>query len=194
MTTNDERELRCAWELGDYRAVTTLALERYGAEILGVLRARLRSDPDAAEVFSLFAEDLWRGLPGFQWRSSLRAWAYRIARNATVSWATASERKPERNVPMEQIDILELAERLRSLTLVHLRTDVKSEVRRLLEKLPKPDQAVLILRVYKGLEWEEVAAALADEGLAADDLEREAARLRERFQLVTDMLRDLLDT
>jgi RNA polymerase sigma-70 factor (ECF subfamily) len=191
VTTNDEQELRCAWEVGDYRTVTTLALERYGPEIIGVLRARLGSEPNAAEVFSLFAEDLWRGLSGFQWRSTLRAWAYRIARNATVRWATAIARKPERNVPMEQADILELAERVRSSTLVHFRTEVKSEVRRLRHELPEPDQMLLILRVDKGLEWEEVAAALADEELAADDLRREAARLRKRFQLVTEKLRAL---
>jgi hypothetical protein len=60
------------------------------------------------------------------------------------------------------------------------------------EKLSRPDQVLLILRVDK--EWKEVAAALADEELAADDLEREAERLRERLQLVTDLLRDLRDT
>jgi RNA polymerase sigma-70 factor, ECF subfamily len=191
VTANDEHELRCAWETGDYRAVTTLALERYGREIIGVLRARLGSEANAAEVFSLFAEDLWRGLAGFQWRSTLRAWAYRIARNATVRWATASERKPERNVPMEQVDILEVAQRIRSSTLVHFRTEVKSEVRRLRGELPEPDQMLLILRIDKRLDWEEVAAALADDELGADDLKRETARLRKRFQHVTRKLRAL---
>ena len=191
VSTTDEHELRCAWDSGDYRTVTTLALERYGPEIIGVLRARLGSEPNAAEVFSLFAEDLWRGLSGFQWRSTLRAWAYRIARNATARWAIASARKPEHNVPMDQADILELAERVRSSTMVHLRTEVKSEVRRLREELAEPDQMLLILRIDKALEWEEVAAALADEELAAEDLKREAARLRKRFQLVTEKLRAL---
>jgi RNA polymerase sigma-70 factor (ECF subfamily) len=92
---------------------------------------------------------------------------------------------------MDQIDILELAERVRSSTMVHLRTEVKSEVRRLREELDEPDQMLLILRIDKALEWEEVAAALADDELAADDLKREAARLRKRFQLVTEKLRAL---
>ena len=96
-STDEEQDLRQAWDTGDFRAVATLALERYGPEIFGVLAAQLRSPADAADVFSLFAENLWRGLPGFQWRCTLRSWAYRIARNAAVRWATSGERKPERN-------------------------------------------------------------------------------------------------
>ena len=186
----DEQELRRAWDTSDFHAVAKLALERYGPEILGVLVAHLRSTSDAGEVFSLFAEDLWRGLPGFQWRCSLRAWAHRIARNAAVRWATAGNRRPERNLPIESTSVLELAEQVRSSTLVYMRSDVKSEVRRLREELPEIDQMLLILRIDKAMEWPEIAAALADDDLAGDDLKREAARLRKRFQLATDKLRE----
>jgi RNA polymerase sigma-70 factor, ECF subfamily len=190
VTVIDEQEIRRAWEAGDYSAAATLAIERYGPEIFGVLAARLRSDADAADVFSLFAEFLWRGLPGFQWRSTLRAWAYRIARNAIARWAMASARKAARNLPMDG-ELAEAVVRVRSSTLVHLKTEVKSEVRRLREELSEPDQMLLILRVDKDLEWAEVATALADDDLPADELKREAARLRKRFQVVTEKLRDL---
>jgi RNA polymerase sigma-70 factor (ECF subfamily) len=191
VSREDEHELRRAWENAEFRRVTTMALERYGPEILGVLTARLRSGADAADVFSLFAEDLWCGIPRFQWRCSLRAWAYRLARNATSRWATAGDRRPQRNVSIEQSDVLELAERVRSSTLVHLRTDVKSEVRRLREQLPEIDQMLIILRIDKALEWPEIAAALADDDLDPEELKREAARLRKRFQIATGRLREL---
>jgi RNA polymerase sigma-70 factor, ECF subfamily len=187
----DEQELRGAWDVSDFHTVARLALERYGPEILGILVAHLRSTSDAGEVFSLFAEDLWRGLPGFQWRCTLRAWAHRIARNAAVRWATAGDRRPERNVPIESSSVFELADQVRSSTLVYLRTDVKSEVRRLREELPEIDQMLLILRIDKAMEWPEIAAALADDDLAPDDLKRESARLRKRFQLATEKLREL---
>ena len=61
-----------------------MVIEGLGPEILGVLAAQLRPDADGAEAFSLFAENLWRGLPDFQWRCTLRVRAYRIARNAAV--------------------------------------------------------------------------------------------------------------
>jgi RNA polymerase sigma-70 factor (ECF subfamily) len=185
----DEQALRLAWDAKDFQIVAKLAFERYGPEILGILVAHLRSTSDAGEVFSLFAEDLWRGLPGFQWRCSLRAWAHRIARNAAVRWATAADRRPARNLPIESTSVLELAEQVRSSTLVYMRSDVKSEVRRLREELPEIDQMLLILRIDKAMEWPEIAAALADDDLAGDDLKREAARLRKRFQLATDKLR-----
>ena len=191
MTADDEQELRRAWDDGDFRAVTTLALERYGPEILGVLAVQLRSTADASEAFSMFSEALWSGVPGFQWRCSLRAWAHRIARHAALRWATAGARSPERNLSMEQGGVLELAEQVRSSTLVHLRSEVKSKVRRLREELPQAEQMLLILRVDRALEWSEIASALADHDLEAEELKREAARLRKRFQLVTDKLRDL---
>lgn len=188
---DEEQDLRRAWDTGDFRAVTTLALERYGPEIFGVLAARMRSSADAADAFSLFAENLWRGLPGFQWRCSLRAWAHRVARNAGVRWATDGARSPGRNLSMEQGGVFEIVDHVRSSTLAHLRTEVKSEVRRLREALSYTDQMLLILRVDKALEWHDIAAALAEQDLDPDALKREAARLRKRFQLITEKLREL---
>ena len=191
MTIDDEHELRRVWDAGDFHAVATQALERYGPEILGVLAARLRSDSDAAEAFSLFAEDLWRGLPGFQWRCSLRSWAHRVARSAGARWVAAGNRRPETDVALDDTSAQEVAAQVRSTTLVYLRTSVKSEVRRLREELSELDPMLIILRIDKAMEWPEIAAALSDEDLAGPELKREAARLRKRFQLATERLREL---
>jgi RNA polymerase sigma-70 factor (ECF subfamily) len=189
VATNDEKELRRAWDAGDLSTVATLAIERYGPEIFGVLAVQLHSASNAADAFSLFTEHLWCGLPGFQWRCSLRSWAHRVARNAAVRWITKKHQR-ERNLSIEQ-DVLDIAEHVRSSTLVHLRTEVKLKVRRLRDELPQFEQMLLILRIDKAMEWPEIAAALADQDLDVDDLKREAARLRKRFQLVTEKLRAL---
>jgi RNA polymerase sigma-70 factor, ECF subfamily len=191
MDVDGEVELRAAWDAGDLDRTATLVFERYGPEILGVLAAQLRSTSDAADAFSMFAEDLWRGLPGFQWRCTLRAWAHRIARNAGIRWVTAVAQRPDRNVSLSRGGVLDLAEQVKSTTVAYLRTEVKSEVRRLREELPEIDQALLILRVDKNLEWREIAQALADDDLDGEALTREAARLRKRFQLATEKLREL---
>src|SRR3990172_12765505 len=60
------------------------AIRQLGPQVLSYLSALLRSEPDAHEVFSQFAEDLWKGLPGYRGESSLRGWAYRIAWNASA--------------------------------------------------------------------------------------------------------------
>jgi RNA polymerase sigma-70 factor (ECF subfamily) len=68
---------------------------------------------------------------------------------------------------------------------------VKSEVRRLREALPRAEQMLLLLRVDKVMEWDDIAAALAEQDLDRDELKREAARLCKRFQLVIERLREL---
>ncbi|MEZ4363857.1 MAG: sigma-70 family RNA polymerase sigma factor [Kofleriaceae bacterium] len=182
-----EQELLLAWQEGRFDDATTLALERYGPEVLGMLAARLRSDSDAAEAFSMFAVDLWRGLPGFAWRCSLRAWAHRIARNAGHRWRTQARRE----LPLPSDALERVAARVKTTTLLYLRSEVKSEVRRLRDELSEEDQLVLVLRVDKGLEWRDIAMALADADLEEPELTREAARLRKRLSLATARLREL---
>jgi RNA polymerase sigma-70 factor (ECF subfamily) len=140
----------------------------------------------------MFLEDLWTGLPGFQWRCSLRAWAHRLALNATARWATAAPRKLDYNVPLSEIpEIVAAMARVRTSTAMHLRTEVKSAIRNLRDELPDEDQLLLALRIDKSLKWRDIAAVLGDGDLADAALAREAARLRKRFQLVTEKLRQL---
>lgn len=188
---DNEAALRVACDSGRFDEATTLALERYGPEILGLLAARLRSDGDAAEVFSIFAEDVWRGLPGFAWRCTLRAWAHRVARNAANRYAIAGARRAALAQPVPGEAIEAVAARVKTTTLVYLKSEVKSEIRRLRDELPPEDQLVLVLRVDKDMEWREVAQALADEDLDEAALARESARLRKRLQIATTRLREL---
>jgi RNA polymerase sigma-70 factor (ECF subfamily) len=192
MTVSIEDELRRAWDARAFDHVATRALEAYGPEIIGVLTVQLRSLSDALEAYSMFAEDLWCGLPGFQWRCSLRAWAHRLARNAAIRWAKAGPRRPERNVPLSDVaEVSAVAVQVRPRTEVHLRTEVKSALRDLREELPDDDRTLLVLRVDKRLEWREIAVVMSDAELSDVELKREAARLRKRYQLVTERLRSL---
>jgi RNA polymerase sigma-70 factor, ECF subfamily len=187
----DERELRDGWNAGRFDEVTTMALSRYGPEILGLLAARLRSDGNAAEAFSIFTVDLWRGMPGFAWRSTLRAWAHRIARNAANRWAVAGARFVARNLAVPAEVIERVADQVRTTTLLYLKTEVKSEIRRLRDELSDEDQLMLVLRIDKGMEWRDIAMALADQDLEEPALVRETGRLRKRLQLATERLRAL---
>src|SRR5689334_22297838 len=98
-----EDVLRRDWTARAYDRVATRALEAYGPEITGLLAAQLRSTSDALEVFSMFSDDLWRGLPWFQWQCSLRAWAYKLARNAAIRWGKARARRSRREVPLSDV-------------------------------------------------------------------------------------------
>jgi RNA polymerase sigma-70 factor, ECF subfamily len=86
-------------------------------------------------------------------------------------------------------------EKVRTTTVVYRRSEVKDRMRDLRESLPDDDQMLLILRVDRGMDFRELAVALADRdaGLAADEIDREAARLRKRFERVKARLRELAE-
>jgi RNA polymerase sigma-70 factor, ECF subfamily len=193
-----EEAIRAAWEEADFEEAATRAIRAYGPEILGFLVARLRDEDEAGEVFSLFCEDLWRGLPAFAWRATVRVWAYALARNAAARFSKGKGRLRQREVPLARVGRLsQIAGQVRASTLAYLRTQVKSRMRQLYEQLPEEDQTVLTLRIDKQLSFREIAQILlGGEGDGADEaaLKREAARVRKRFQLAKDQLRRLAET
>lgn len=193
LTQDTEKSIRDAFERGDLEAAATAALDLYGDEILSFLSMRVRNTSDAHEVFSMFAEDFWVGLPKFAWRSSVRTWAYMIARNAAARHASAPHRRAARNLTLSAPGrVSQFLERARSSTQLHQQTAVKDRVRALREQLDPDDQMLLVLRIDRGLAWRDLAIAMTGND-ALDDaaLDREAARLRKAFERVKAALKEL---
>lgn len=173
-----------------YDLAATLILNEYGSEILNLLRSRLRSDGNGREVFGMFCEDLWRALPGFEFRCSSRTWAYVLARHAELRFRSEPGRRPERNLPVSE-QLHRIAERERTSTSPYRQTVVQERMRQLRQRLHEQDELILLLRVDRGLSWREIACVfLPSDGMADDAArEREAARLRQRFQAIKQALR-----
>jgi RNA polymerase sigma-70 factor (ECF subfamily) len=188
---DEDAAIRRAFDAGDLELAATRALEAHGSEILSFLVARLRSMSEGQEAFSMFAEDLWRGLPAFGWRCSIRTWTYALARNAANRHVAVAQRRPERNLALSQAgSVSQAVERVRSATQIHQRTDVKDRVRALREQLEPDDQMLLLLRVDRDLSWRDTAIAMCSEQELDDAaIEREAAKLRKRFERVKADLR-----
>lgn len=184
---------RCA--RGDFDGAATLAIKGYGPEIYGFLVALHRSEQDAADVFSVFSESLWKGLRTFAWQCTLRAWAYTIARNASYRFGKNARRDAKGRVPLDgSSQAGELAAKVRTETLTILRTEQKDKFTALRASLPSEDQTLLILRVDRQLAWDDLARImLGEEDGAVDDerLKKESARLRKRFQLVKEKLLEM---
>src|SRR5262249_2682277 len=89
----------------------------------------------------------------------------------------------------------EVAEQVRTQTTAFRRTENKTRLQALRDELPEEDRMLLILRVDRALPWNDLARILAEQedGSILEDsaLAREAARLRKRFQLVKDQLREM---
>ena len=179
-----EEGLRRLCAAGDLQLAAARTIEAYGPEVLGFLAAKLRDEDAAGEAFARAAESLWKGLPGSRFAATLRTWFYTLARNAAAHLKRDQRRR--REDPLDAS--AEIVARVRSRTLAHLRTEVKDRFAEVRASLDPDDQALLILRVDRGLDWNQVARVMADDG---DDaaLARTAARLRKRFQLLKDELR-----
>jgi RNA polymerase sigma-70 factor (ECF subfamily) len=186
-----ELEVRRLCEEKQFDLATTEALRTYGREVFGFLCAFHKNEADASEVFSVFSEDLWRSLSTFAWECSLRTWAYTLARRASFR---AKRRKHRDQLLGSDAPFSKIVHEVRTETLAYLRTETKSRLRALRDTLPEQDQALLVLRVDRGLAWDELARVLSEEdGVdeGAEGRKKEAARLRKRFQIVKDKLKEL---
>ena len=198
MTTDSrdtlEQRIRSRLEGGNKKQAATLLLEGYGREILGFLVSRLRDREVASEVFSMFTEDLWRGMDRFRWQCSARVWAYTLARHAASHYIRDARRRRARDLPISRAGPLsEIEGRIRTATRTSARTETRNRIAQLRERLSLDDQTLLILRINRKLTWTEIAQVMFHEDEVTDDsvLERDAVRLRKRYQTAKERLRKM---
>lgn len=157
--------------------------------------ATLRDEDAGHEVFGTFCELVVKGLPGFEGRSSFRTWSYTVARHAAFRHRSRRQRRASREVELaEDAPLSALVAKVRTETALHLKTEVKSRVAVLRDSLPEEERSLLILRIERGMAWIDIARILRDPAAEAPseaDLKRDAAKLRKRYQVVKDRLRDL---
>jgi RNA polymerase sigma-70 factor (ECF subfamily) len=183
-----ERAIRQLWENGAFDRAATRAIEAYGNEIARFLGSRFTNAADAQDVFATFCEDFWGGLPGFSWRCTLRGWAYTLARHAELRLKTSAA---HRRSVLVTIPDPELPACAHTTTAPYVRTDVKDKFRAIRSRLAEEDQTILVLRVDRDLGWRDIAHVLGgpDAPATAEDPQREEARIRKRFQIIKEKLR-----
>ncbi|MGH7296105.1 MAG: RNA polymerase sigma factor [Polyangiaceae bacterium] len=185
-----EERVRAMVSAGDVSRATTAVLRDLGPEVFGFLRGALGDEADADEVFAATSERIWRSLSAFRWQCTLRTWAYVIARNEIARFIQGKKRRNAGRVTPSELDHVVAA--VRTETQSALRSEKRDKLRALRDELPVDDRTLLILRVDRGLEWEAIARAFLEdpEGCSEEQIKREAARLRKRFQLVKRRLSD----
>ncbi len=187
VSVSDEA-IRALLARGDVDAGVTRLLSMFGPEVFGFLRGALGSEADADEVFAATSVKIWRALASFKWQCSLRTWVYVIARNELARFAKGTRRRNVGRVTSSALD--DVVARVRTATNSALGTDKRDRLAALRDELPVDDRTLLILRVDRDLAWEDVARTFLDDGDAptVEQIKRESARLRKRFQLVTERL------
>ena len=91
---------------GDEDAFRTLA-EGHRAELLLHCYRLLGSMHDAEDAVQETMLSAWKGLAGFQRRSSVRTWLYRIATNRCLDMLRSNSQRPARRDELEQVQLPE---------------------------------------------------------------------------------------
>jgi RNA polymerase sigma-70 factor (ECF subfamily) len=167
-------------DAGDLAAGAEAVVRDYGPQILGYLTSILRNDADAAEVFSQFTEDLWRGLPGFRGECPVRVWAYRLAWHA----ATRHLRDPyrQRGRRLETTELSRIAEEVRSSVLLGRREARQRASIGCAHGCRRTSRRCSCCGSTAG-SWREVAIVLTEDGEVVDE-----PALRKRFERLKDRL------
>lgn len=105
---------------------------------------------DAAQTAFIQA---WRHLAGYQPRTSFRSWLYRIAVNAALD--VLRQNRP--TIGLDDVALNPDTERVEARVEERERRDL---VKRAVLSLPEASRAVLVLREYEGMSYQEIAAAL----------------------------------
>jgi RNA polymerase sigma-70 factor (ECF subfamily) len=178
-----EEDIAEALARGEADRAASAAIRGYGPQILGYLTRVLGSADDAADAFSLFSEQLWRGMRGFEGRSTVRVWAYRVAWSAAMRVAEDGWRRRRERLRTSMASRL-AAEIVTTASRAGAGDD--AELQRLRSALAPEERSLLVLRVDQRLSWSEVAEVMRDAGEPVDE-----AALRKRFERVKRKLREL---
>src|SRR5688572_15134838 len=144
MTGSADDAVRALVAGGQQANAAEAALRAHGPEILGFLSATLRNEADAADVFSQFSIDVWRGLGTWRGTANLRAWMFTVARHASARYRRTQGRREKRQVAFDGdggdgagdgTAYSKLVHELRKSTLAYLKTETKTKVQRLREHL-----------------------------------------------------------
>lgn len=173
-------------ETAGHARETHAILDRYGSEVRNFLSSRTTTRMSMEDVFSMFSEDVWRGLRNVRTPGQVRSWIYVVARNALARHLRLKQRWRSRHVSAE-LDELHVEPRRSIAT----QLGDLAQLEPILAELSIADRRLLEQRSMLAMPWREIALENARHGGGASeaDLARESARLRKRYQLLLESLR-----
>jgi RNA polymerase sigma-70 factor (ECF subfamily) len=189
--TDLDADVRAATERGDHPVAAELVVRRYMRDVVAYLASITRTAERVDEVFSMWCEDVVRGIPQFRFASSIRTWVYTLARHAAARFARDDYRRARRISAGDVFD--EIAAAARTETADYLRTAMKDRLAAVRAELDDEDRELLYLRVDRQLPWREIEEIVRPEG--PDDepaRKRREQALRKRFESLKRRLKTRL--
>jgi len=175
-----ERRLEALIDGGALADAATEVIRGYGPGILGYLGALLREDEAAREAFSEFAEELWKALPRFARKSSVKTWAYAIAYHSALRHRRARSRRRTR--PIRDSEYSKLAASVHATSQAFCRTAADRKLDALRRSLTDEEQTLLVLRLDRRMSWDEIAEVLRSPPGGVPTLRKRFQRLKDRLR------------
>ena len=178
-----EQELVQAARWGDQLAFAQLVKDHQA--MVYSLAYRMTGNPeDAADLTQEAFLNAWRGLSGFDGRSSLATWLYRLTSNACIDFLRREKRRGSLSMTLEDEDDedrqADLPDERWSPQRELERQEAQEAVRQGLAALSPEHREVLVLRELEGLSYTEIAHALGlEEGTVKSRIARARLSLRE---------------
>lgn len=148
-----DADLIAAWRRGDETAATQLVKRHAHALARYLSAAGAGSDVDDLVQETFFRA--FRGIDGYKGGAGFRTWVIAIGSNALKDAHRRQRRRPA--VPLESDDIPdERADPHAEL----LGRDLEERVRGCVQRLPRMQRDVFLLRAQQGMEYDDIAAAL----------------------------------
>lgn len=184
----EEAALIAALRRGEDAAYVTL-VRRYGDYLYRVALRVTRNETEAGEAVQEAFISTFRGIAGFESRSSLRTWLHRLAVNAALMRRRSTERKAE--VSIEDLAPEVGLEResqpewnfTESVETQATRDGVRRAVNEAIDRLPEQYRILIVLRDIEGYDTREVAQMLDDtEGNVKVRLHRARTALKRQLE------------
>jgi RNA polymerase sigma-70 factor (ECF subfamily) len=137
---------------GDRTAFKELVL-KYQKEIYFLACRMVLNKEDAADVVQEIFVQVFRNIHQFRSASTFKTWLYRVAINQCKNFLRVLKKNREL-APIENYAVTDPKDSQLDLLLKNERVDLISET---IEKLPKKQKAILILRTYQELSYKEIA-------------------------------------
>jgi len=151
---------------GDYYAFEAL-VNRYEGKVYRLAMRMLRNQEDAEDALQETFLQVYRGLRGFEGRSTFSTWLFRLATNVCLMKIRQKETQPAQLLPLEEYlpqheegvhsQIQEWPEKPEEEL---LNKESREKMLEALEKLPADYRAVFILRDIEGFSNAEAGEAL----------------------------------
>ena len=149
---------------GDISAQTAIVNE-YSERIYNLGLHLLKNEHDAEDLLQETFIKVFENIKGFEGKSNLYTWIYRIATNLALMKMRKNKRETLVDDFMEDFDFPEVhhsgGEQLQQPMIAILNQELKNELQSALERIPEIYRTVFVLRDVEGLSTRETAKILS---------------------------------